>query len=384
MAYELLPETYGHLWAILESTYGTTPSIAGTNAIYVESAQAQYVRDPIRPGGKAPGRRGRKSYPGRVHVPWDLETDVQVRVIADPPIAANVPPIDPILQGCGFQRVLGGAGQNSIGYFLRSHGFGSWSFYDHWTNEANDDEVRIIGRGARGSTRWSLGDDGRLMVSASGFALPQATLADTLASTGAAASTAVVYPDLAPLVYQGARTRIHRLDTDGVYGGGSLASPGNAAALLDFSVDTDMAPAEDLGGHAAGGIARISLRPVEPVLMTLTVEATDESEWSWHTLRDGATLSVDVRPVAAGVSARTCQMLMHGQVVDIAAGGAGRRTWQVTVEGRWPEDSTDGAPAVGTSPGSTFTAGTNEGLDEIPTGATPVPAIFALLFDAAS
>ena len=383
MTYELYPDTYGHLWAILEVTYGTTPSIAATDAIYVESATASYDRDTIRRAGMAPGRQGRKSYPGRVHVPWDLETDVQLRVIADPPVAGNVPPIDPILQGCGFQRVLGGAGQTSIGYFLRSFAFGSWSFYDHMTNEAGDDETRIIGRGARGSARFSLGGDGRLMVGASGFALPQATLANTRAATGAGPG-AVTYADLAPLIYQGARTRIHRHTGNAVFGGGGLSGPTNSAALLDFTVDCAMNPTEELGGHAAGGVARIALRPTEPVQITFTVEMTDESEWSWHTIRDGDTLAFDVRPVAAGVAARTCQMLANGQVVDVAQGGDGRRTMQVTMEARWPEDASDAAPAVGTDPASVFTAGTNEGLDEVPSGATPVASVFALLFDAAS
>ena len=387
MANELSTDNYGSFWCLAEGTYGTDSVAAAgvANAIYVHDSQATYVREIIKRTGKAPFRDGHKSFVGRAHVPWSLSTDIGVQAIADPPVAGNVPPCDSILQACGFQRVLGGAGQNSIGYFLRSHSFGSMTFYDFETNAANDDERRIIGLGARGNAKFSVASDGTMAIDAQGFALPNATLASTTAATGAA-SAAVVFPAHPPLIFQGARTRIHRHSDNAVYGGGSLSSLTNAATLLTFSIDPQMNPSEEFGGHAVGGIARIALRPRpgDAVLITFTVEVQDESEWSWEDIRDTDTLAFDVRPVAAGATARTCQMLANGQVVDIAKGAEGRRTYGITMEARWPEDASDGAPAVGTDPASTFKAGTNEGLDEVPSGATPVASMLAFLFDAAS
>jgi hypothetical protein len=385
MANELSTDNYGSFWCAAETTYGTDAVSGIADAIYVDNSQAMYVREIIKRTGKAPYRDGHKSFVGRAHVPWSLTTDIGVQVIADPPIAGNVPPCDAFLQACGFQRVLGGAGQNSIGYFLRSHNFGSMTLYDHETNELNDNEKRVIGLGARGNCAFSTGSDGRIIADASGFALPLATLANTSAATGSAAGL-VTYTAHPPLIFQGARTRIHRHSDNAVYGGGSLSSLTNAATLISFSIDPQMNPTEEFGGHAVGGIARIGLRPQAgtPVLINFSVEVQDEDEWSWEDIRDTDTLAFDVRPVAAGNTARTCQMLANGQVVDITKGADGRRTYGITMEARWPEDAADGGPAVGTDPASSFTVGTNEGLDEVPTGATPVPAMLAFLFDAAS
>lgn len=387
MTWELHPSNRGYVLVgtEMESTYGTEPTMDLNDVLYVDSFEAIYSRTVEPRTGHAPYRAGFPPVVTGAELTWTATGEVAVRAISDPPVAADAPTFDPILRLCGFQRVLGGAGQNSISYFLRTYGFESSTIYGLSTNNAGDDENRTRIRGARGSLKLSFQAGKKVTWDAAGGGIPQATIANTSASTGAGPA-AVVYPKLPVVVAQGARVKLIRLDTDALYGGGTLAVPTYSALVLSCEIDCNMNIQHQAGLSGIAGVARVMPVPREPVKISLVIEEVDESEWSPFVLRDGEVpLEINMRFPCASNTARTMQVVCYGHIVNVTRGNEGEhRTWALDIETAWPEDATDSDPAVGTTPAQLIVTGTNQGLDENPGGGTPVPSVLAIQFDAAS
>lgn len=384
MAWEIYPENRGYVLVgtEMETTYGTEPTMNKDDVLYVDSFEGKWTPITEKKEGMTPYRTGFPPVVTGADLSWSAGGEFAVQAIADPPIAGNSPKADPMLRLCSFQRLLGGANQNSITYFLRSHGYESSTIYGLLTNSAADNENRMRIRGARGSMKIILEAGTKARWEAEGMGIPQATPDDTWAST-AAAPLAVVYPKLPTVVAQGGTIKL--VDDSGptVYGGGTVAAPENNALILSCNIDCKMNLQKQGGLSAALGFGRAMPNPLDPVAIALVLEMTDADEWNPYALwRAEKSWEINMVFPCASNTSRTMQAVTYAHIVNVAKGaGGGRRSFAVDLEAAWP----DGVNNIGTDPAQYPNAvAANRGLAEDPGVGTPVASVLALQFDAAA
>jgi hypothetical protein len=74
------------------------------------------------------------------------------------------------------------------------------------------------------------------------------------------------------------------------------------------------------------------------------------------------------------------QVLFYGFLTSVEMDEIdGRHVYNCSVDIAYPEDPTDGVPAVGNSPAQAFAAGTNQGLNVVPDTAL-TPGLLAIQF----
>jgi len=157
---------------------------------------------------------------------------------------------------------------------------------------------------------------------------------------------------------------IVNLAADVVYGGGSLGSPDNNFQVVGLSIAGAMSPTEQTGIAATSGVARQRLSPTEPATATVSIEEIligQTGAFDPYALRDAETaLEFRFKSSQEDLSGNTNDLTINffAQIMGVSRTAAdGRVLWDLDLELRYPEDSADGAPAVGTSPTQKFTYG---------------------------
>ena len=379
MANENLPSGRGYLLVKSEgASYATDPTAAVANVIYVEDFEWDMDDDDIPRTGPSPGHpQGFLSDVGARHLSFSFSCPILPREIsaADDTDAPN---IDAILRGSGLVRTSVASTTDTHAYVSNPDASGSYWMEFYSLDEDNADGNKVVFPGCRSSIELSFEGGARATASVSGLAV--ATAAAGVAAIGAGAG-AVVYQSEAALIARAAVVKVVDLSDDSLYGGGSLASPGNAVLVRSLSVDLAMAPTERTGLSPLYGVGAIKLAPAGPIVAQMVAEAVAVGDFDpWALRRDRQPIEVNIKfPAPAGVTTTTT-VLYYGQIVEgiDQSDDGGVRTWGLTQHTRYPEVAVGGSPAVGVAPTQVMTAGTNQGLPLAIAGLTS--GVFALIF----
>lgn len=365
----------------IESTEGADSSpVVATDDIWFEEFSWDLQQDPLKRRGTSNRRAGVIQGAGAMHFIWSGTTDIQMETIASGADNTNAPTCGPLLRCCGFSEITSDATDDSLTYQLVDDNGESATIKVFDINADNSSQNRATLLGSRGNLVISYEWGQLLQLAASGFAIPNATMASNLTVTDAASSGSVFSADK-PMVAKGGVDKIVDLSDDSLYGGGTIGTPTNTVQVISLSIDCMNNPVEHGGTAAGAGIARIRHNPDTPVA-SLVVEQTNFDDWSPYVSRAATqTFECNFTFATPGTSGDTVQIVFYGQIVgDITQGESdGRKTWEFSMELLYPEDPSDGAPSVGTSAAQTMDAGTNKGLG-IDTATTTIASSLTLQF----
>lgn len=370
----ILPES-GYLLAKTEAAAGTKETLAVGDAVYCEEFTFQYTADTIARQPRVPARQGSMNRSGKARVEWTATTEMAMPDAFETSApTSDVPHPDVWLKAAGFARQdFSEASFDAAFYVLQhsNHEAISFEAYSFTADGADANEVQ--GRGARADFELVINpDDGRFMLNLSGGRALQAATAANTYTANAAQSRAVSYYADKPFLAHSLHAEIVKLGSPSVvFGGGSLNNPSNALQVVSVAISGGMAPTEQTGLAAGSGVARQRLAPTDPVTMTLSIEEALTSAtgaFDPYALRDDEdALELRLKATQNDISGNTNRFTINAffQVVGVSrVANADRALWDLTCELRYPEDSDDGAPAVGVSPTQVFKQGSsgNNGL----------------------
>jgi hypothetical protein len=353
-------------------------NLPSANVIYVEDFSWSYSQDEIPRTGISPGHPGGwKSEAGTKHLSFSFTCEIRPQTITTAN-DADAPNIDPIFRGGGFVRTSVASTTDTHAYVLDPANHESFWMEFYAIDEDNADGNKVIFPGCRCSLSFTFDPGGRIMCSVSGLAVYNAAAGVT--SIGAGAATLTYSSDEAVMARAATLQWSNVDNSDAMYGGGSLASPGNAVLVRSLTIDCNMNPVERMGLTATNGVGGIRLAPSGPPMASGTYEAVEVDDFDPWAIR-AAKQSMHNRlifPAPTGTTTTTT-VLFYGQIVgEIDESEADVRTWSIDQAMRYPEDAVGGSPAVGVAPTQAFTAGTNQGLPLAVAGITS--GVLAFLF----
>ena len=352
MANELLPAGRGYVYVKTESTYNTNPGdLDATDVLYVEDFAKTYSRDNVERGGISPGHPGGfLSVPSVAHQTWSFNSEVRMKTITDAN-SADVPNIDPVMKACGFV-LTSDSGTASHTYTLDPGNHSSFTLEAYEVDTLNADTVKTVMTGCRGNATLSFNPGERIMISASGSAVYSATgMAPAISATGSGAAT-VTYPSDKAMLANGTSVQLINVSDDSLYGGGSIGSPGNAVLVRSLEIDCGMAMSEQMGLSSTAGVGRVYLHGGEGPTANMVIEQVKVGDFNPWTIRDNQTVIECNFIFTQPGGSNQMQVVFYGQIVGEIdeAENDGVRTWGLTLKMRYPEDPSDGSPAVGFEP----------------------------------
>lgn len=378
MANELYPTGAGTIiLGKAEGTYGTAESLGASQVLYMDECEIEIDEEELPREGLSPQGPGFISAMGRSVCNVSLSTEIALPTLTGTPATTDVS-IQPILHACQFAGSVDNT-DKSVTFVLGDIGSQGSTFAHRIYNDVDDEgQVRTsAGTVLSPSLSWEAGQ--RCVISAQGMGLgfdATGAVADVLAAAGAGRLTPT-YPATEGAVFMNATVKIY--DGTNLYGGGSLASPGNGLALLAFGFDANLDVQAHLGAQPFGGVKRIRGYRSAASTMSLSLEVTDLAEFNPYSLKNTKTvLQVNITLNEGG---NHLQFLSQGIITGITLGdGDGRRTYDLELRCVYAPDYSDGSPAAGLSPSQVFVAGTNEGLALDPASALTTPGIAVLQF----
>jgi hypothetical protein len=257
---------------------------------------------------------------------------------------------------------------------------GSFTLEAYEVNSTNDDLNVTKMTGCRGNLTLGFTPGERIMATASGNGVySSSSISSATPDSGAEVLT---YPSEKPMMAQGTTKVINLDDSDSLYGGGTLASPSNEVLVRSLEIDCGMSVAEHVGLSGTAGVARVHLHGGEGPTASMVVEQVNIDDWNPYDMRDSSTAVECNFTFTQPGDTNTMQIVFYGQIVGAIdeAESDGLKTWGLTIKMRYPEDATDGDPALGLSPSQTIVEGTNQGLGEDPATALP-PTVLAIQFN---
>ena len=361
MANELHPIGAELVLVKKEASYGSDPTPAAGDYIYFDTFTATPKQDALPRVGRTGAGPGLKAARGGSRVPFSYETELVLPTVTTAAFSdADLPTIDALMHAGGWVRRDDTAG--GVIYVLADYHSQSSTFYHYSGNEAVDNAnlVKMIGAVAPITWEWSAGE--RIKVSGEGMALGYATSG---ASTDVFAATGAARPSITadagnPAVATNMVVKIIDLSDDSLYGGGTLASPGNNLLVTRAAFNPGQTTNEQLGLSGVGATARIRAYRDNVATLELTLEVTDQDEFDPLTLEaDAQALEISLKAVEGNNEGL---FLIYGVIVDHEFSEAnGIKYYDLTIEAIYPENS-GGSPAAGLKPDQPFTAGTNQGL----------------------
>jgi hypothetical protein len=362
----IIPEI-GFLLMKTEGTSGSKETLALSDVVYVEEFTFDYSADMIARTPRSPSRQGVMSRAGKKRVEWTATTELAMPDAFD--TSTDVPHPDTFLKAAGFARQDFSTVPSTEAalYVLQVSNHESVSF-EGYTFTADGASANVVqGRGARADFEFSINpDDGRIMLGlTAGRALEAATPAVSPTYTNSdTQSRAVTYyggEANKPFLAHDMHAEIVNLEDDTIYGGGSLGSPSNTFQVVGLTIAGAMAPTEQTGIAALSGVARERLSPTAPVTATVSIEEIligQTGAFDPYDLRNSEVpLEFRLKSSQADITGNTNDLTINffGQITGVARTAAdGRVLWDLDIELRYPEDSSDGAPAVGVSPTQVF------------------------------
>lgn len=381
---KLIIPQLGKVLAKAETTSGTKETLLDGNAVFAEAFSWQYTSDNIQRTPLAPERHGVRSVQGNARVTWGCETEMAMPDQFD---SGDAPPHPDVwLKACGFAREDFSSAAHEVAFYClqtSNHESISIEAYEFTADGADADYVSM--RGARADFTLEVAEGQRVKFTCSGGL---ATEADTVANTyqaSSAESKAVTYYADKPFVANRENTTIElvNLTDDDVYGGGTPGSPTGAFQVVSLAINGNMEPNEQRGL----GAQRNRLGPTGPVTASVTIEEallSDASAWDPYALRrDGNPLELRFKITQDDATGSSTFFAINAYCQIVGVNHAGddgkRRLWELELELKYPEDATDGDPAVGTSPTQKFDYNSNTNglyVDITPT----VNGVLALTF----
>lgn len=334
----IYPEKLGYVAAKKEATYNTDPTVAiPADLLYCEEVSHEVNYTMISRTGESPKRAGFKMVKGPLDAPIALSVELDQFAVVD---ATSLPVADPVLHCCGFNRTASVSGDNKTQtYLLATSGHGSTHFEFTEVNEDADDCILYKYSGVRGDWSISISGEDRWMFSMDG----NAASATDPARTGSGPAAGVDFDGnlcALPAVAQGLVT-ISVVEDSTTYP--------VASALLhsaEFAGNMNLQAKNGVNGR------QIKLVPVDPIGGTLILEQVDLNEGfdPWDIRNESKVLLITIysknltwtgfTPAVDGQ-----YMIISGTFVcsEFAKGlDLGARTWELTLAGSYPDDSSDG------------------------------------------
>ena len=374
---QLIIDDRGIVLGGIETTYGTAPSLAVANALYVSDVSFDFEEDQLARTPLSPERQGVLSVFGAARVTYSMSTEIAMQTISGAD-GSDAPHCDVMLRAAGFTRTAD-AGDKAYIYVLNSNGGESAAFEIYQMEAGGVDANLTLIRGARHSFSLDFVAGEVLSLSCDGIGLANTTVRNTVAASAAVDKGITWYSDKPFVGRNAAHLEVVNLGDDTVYGGGSLGDPDNTLEVLSLSVDGAMNVSEQRGLKPAGSDGRIRLAPDGPATMSVVIEAArigDIGVFNPYTLRsDNSPLEFRIKFTDG---ANHMALNAYAQIVGISKESTdGRQVYSLDCELRYPED-TDGDPSVGLDPEQKFEQGTNKGLflDLAPSN----PGVLALSF----
>jgi hypothetical protein len=381
---KLIIPAIGKVLAKVETTSGTKESLASADAVFFEEIEWQYASDNLPRLPLAPERHGVRSVEGPTRITWSGSTEMAIPDGFNPASASPHP--DVWLRACGFARDDYSASDDKVSlYILQSTAHESISFeaYEYTADGLDADYIQA--RGARCGWELSIIDGERVRLNlTNGLATEALTASQTYQASSSETKAVTYYTDKPFVANRGVSTvELVNLTNDDVYGGGTPGSPGGNFQIVSASFNGNMEPEEQRGL----GAQRNRLGGAGPVTGTIIIEEgllTNASAFDPYALRRDANplefrFKIDQNDASGDPTFFAVNAYL--QIVGVNHTDAGkRRVWELEVEVKYPEDATDGDPAVGASPSQLFDHSTNNGLyvDVTPTNAGV--GVFAITF----
>ena len=394
---ELYPTNRGYVLVTNEGlgSYGEGSAPTADDVIYCEDVATDQVTDMISRVGLSPERPGFRPIDGMQHGTISLTTECRPKIQTPPLTDDDSPDIDALLRASGWVRQDDDA--NIAQTYVATSGYTVDSAYvevyesnsDQAGGDASQTKWSYLGTRFDWSFTWNAGE--RWMWTFDGAA-KTVTQTDTAQSWITEESGSLDYGTEHPLVAKSVSgAGLVNLTGDVVFGGGTVADPSHALAVLSLSASGNMGMAEQESAFASGAVGRVSLTPVDPMTIECVVEQSDisGSDWDPYAIRDsGDAVEVNYTLTATGTggSTVTAQIVAYGMITGIAKGDSnGRKTWSLTLEVVYPESASDGGAtnAAGENPGQTFEAGTNIGLGTMPMAGITRRGLMAIQFKTA-
>jgi hypothetical protein len=381
---KLIIPAIGKVLAAVESTSGTKESLDSSNAVFFEEIEWQYASDNIQRLPLAPERHGVRSVEGPTRITWSGSTEMALPDGFTASAMGAPPHPDVWLRACGFAVDLFNATDDKVAlYVLQSTAHESISFeaYEYTADGLDADYIQA--RGARCGWELSIVDGERVRLAlTNGLATVAATESQTYQASSSETKAVTYYTDKPFVANRGVSTvELVNLTNDDVYGGGTPGSPGGNFQIVSASFNGNMEPEEQRGL----GAQRNRLAGAGPVTGTIVIEEgllTNASAFDPYALRRDANpleFRFKITQNDAGGAETFFAVNCYLQIVGVNHTDAGkRRVWELEVEVKYPEDASDGDPAVGASPSQLFDYAANNGLyvDVTPTNV----GVFAITF----
>jgi len=236
---------------------------------------------------------------------------------------------------------------------------------------------------ARGDFELSTTDEGSLQYRWTGMGLNSTPTAPRTIDLNPWADALNNLPGatLRPLQRKGQTVRIYDQAGTTLYGGGSLASPGTAGALLSWSLKGQRNPVARKTVSATSGIQGVMLNPGGASLeMVLEVNDIDLATWCVA----NKMIQVRITIPQPSLSDNTATLVCWGQIVDLDDTQItdGRYVAAVTLQCVYPPDLPGNSPQAGQQPLQDWTTTTNQGVPVIPVAGLP-KGLVALQFKTA-
>ena len=381
---KLIIPAIGKVLAAVETISGTKESLGSSNAVFFEEIEWQYASDNIQRLPLAPERHGVRSVEGPTRITWSGSTEMALPDGFTASAMGAPPHPDVWLRACGFAVDLFGATDDKVAlYVLQSTAHESISFeaYEYTADGADADYIQA--RGARCGWELSIVDGERVRLAlTNGLATVAATESQTYQASTSETKAVTYYTDKPFVANRGVSTvELVNLTNDDVYGGGTPGSPSGNFQIVSASFSGNMEPEEQRGL----GAQRNRLAGAGPVTGTIIIEEgllSNASAFDPYALRRDANpleFRFKITQNDAGGAETFFAVNAYLQIVGVNHTDAGkRRVYELEVEVKYPEDATDGDPAVGASPSQLFDHSTNNGLyvDVTPTNV----GVFAITF----
>lgn len=333
----------GTLWVKVESSEGVDPTLAATDARYVEEAAVTAQREIIVRAGKSGHRPGHKPIVGPQKATWTVKTEITPVVVTG---SGDLPLEDAWLQALGFTAAYAAGPPKVRVYTLASRPTASVAIETYEHNDANDAGWSIQLRGCRADGSMEFTGDERWFLNLTGEAA-------SYARTAVGARDTITYDfDTNPVVGGAGECQIIALLSD--LGGSDETYPMASGRLVSANI------ALNNGVNLKRGVCgqRVGVDPATAPTMDLVLEVQDDTDFDpWQYQGNTATGTTQVPilvcigspdlswtaatgiPVdpGTGVSVR-----FYGFITSIAEGAAdaGAKVWTLSLTGAWPETGT--------------------------------------------
>jgi hypothetical protein len=381
---KLIIPAIGKVLAKVESTSGTKEALTNSEAVFFEEIEWQYESDNLQRLPLAPERHGVRSVEGPTRISWSGSTEMALPDQFAASAMSAPPHPDVWLRSCGFAREDFSSAAHEVAFYaLQSTNHESISFeaYEYTADGLDADYIQA--RGARCGWELSIVDGERVKLNLTGgLATEAATASQTYQASSSESKAVTYYTDKPFVANRGVSTvELVNLTNDDVFGGGTPGSPSGLFQVVSATFNGNMEPEEQRGL----GATRNRLGGAGPVTGTIIIEEgliSNASAFDPYALRRDATpleFRFKIDQTDATGDDTFFAVNAYVQIVGVNHTDAGkRRVYELEVEVKYPEDASDGDPAVGASPSQVFDYAANNGLyvDITPT----IVGVFAITF----